>query len=75
MIQTAITPKTPGTFKKTREVFKAVKGKLFRTETQQIATTSVDDQLDTLKKLKALLDDGAITQEEYDAKKAELLNM
>ena len=33
-----------------------------------------DDQFDKLKKLKALLDSGAITQSEYDAQKAKLLN-
>lgn len=74
-IQTAITPKFPGSFKKTREVFKAVKGKLFRTETQQIVAAKPDDQVETLKKWKELLDDGAITEEEYNAKKAELLNL
>lgn len=33
-----------------------------------------DDNLDKLKKLKALLDSGAITQAEYDAQKAKLLS-
>jgi len=33
-----------------------------------------DDNLDKLKKLKALLDAGAITQAEYDAQKKKLLN-
>ncbi len=43
-------------------------------ETQQITeTSSVDDKLNTLTKLKALLDDGVITQEEFDKKKKELL--
>ena len=43
----------------------------------QAATTTViqqsDDNLDKLKKLKALLDSGAITQSEYDAQKKKLL--
>jgi len=41
------------------------------------ATTIIqkpDDNLDKLKKLKALLNSGAITQAEYDAQKAKLLN-
>lgn len=33
------------------------------------------DNLDKIAKLKSLLDDGAITQEEYDAKKKELLGL
>lgn len=33
------------------------------------------DAADELKKYKELLDAGAITQEEYEAKKAQLLNM
>jgi hypothetical protein len=33
-----------------------------------------DDQFDKLKKLKGLLDSGAITQSEYDTQKAKLLN-
>ena len=34
-----------------------------------------EDEIEKLKKYKELLDDGAITQEEYDKKKKELLNL
>ena len=34
-----------------------------------------NSDLDEIKKLKELLDCGAITQEEYDAKKKQLLNL
>ncbi|QQL51073.1 SHOCT domain-containing protein [Mucilaginibacter ginkgonis] len=38
------------------------------------ALTSESDKLDQIKKLKALLDSGAITKEEYEAEKKKLLN-
>ena len=38
-------------------------------------TSSEEDNLDKIKKLKELLDMGAITQEEFDEKKKELLNL
>ena len=38
-------------------------------------SASEDDNLDKIKKLKELLDIGAITQEEFDEKKKELLNL
>jgi hypothetical protein len=43
-------------------------------KTQAVVVSSTDDNLDKLKKLKALLDSGAITQAEYDAQKKKLLN-
>jgi|GEM_PF-420587 len=36
---------------------------------------SVDDQIETLKKLKDLLDTGIITQEEFDAKKKQIIGL
>ena len=41
---------------------------------QQPTKSARDEALDQLEKLAKLRDSGAITQEEYDAKKAELLN-
>ncbi|MFB9841096.1 SHOCT domain-containing protein [Mucilaginibacter ginsenosidivorans] len=43
-------------------------------QVQATVVTQSDDQFDKLKKLKALLDSGAITQAEYDAQKKKLLN-
>lgn len=37
--------------------------------------TSVDDQIETLKKLKDLLDTGIITKEEFDAKKKQIMGL
>ena len=43
-------------------------------ETKQITEApSTEENIETLKKMKALLDDGTITQEEFDKKKKELL--
>lgn len=39
------------------------------------ANYSTDSNLEDIKKLKSLLDDGAITQDEYDKKKKQLLNL
>ena len=36
---------------------------------------SIDQQLETLKKLKDALDSGILTQEEFDAKKKEVLGL
>lgn len=36
---------------------------------------SIDQQIETLKKLKSLLDAGILTQEEFDAKKKEVMNL
>lgn len=38
-------------------------------------STSLDDQIETLKKLKDLLDAGILSQEEFDAKKREILGL
>lgn len=40
---------------------------------QCVAKPSFDEQVETLKKLKDLLDMGVLTQEEFDAKKREVL--
>lgn len=39
------------------------------------SATPVDDQIETLKKLKDLLDTGIITQEEFDAKKKQIMGL
>lgn len=39
------------------------------------AATSLDDQVETLKKLKELVDMGILTQEEFDAKKKQVLGL
>lgn len=39
------------------------------------STTSLDDQIETLKKLKDLLDLGILSQQEFDAKKREILGL
>ena len=43
--------------------------------TTVVATTLPSDEVDQLKKYKGLLDDGVITQEEFDAKKKQLLDL
>ena len=42
---------------------------------ERAATPSLDDQIETLKKLKDLLDAGILSQEEFDAKKREVLGL
>lgn len=42
---------------------------------QQPASASTEDPIETIRKLKGLLDIGAITQEEFEAKKRQLLNL
>ena len=46
---------------------------LFGKKNEKSAQTAQEDVFETIKKLSALKDIGAITQEEFDAKKAELL--
>lgn len=46
-----------------------------QTSGQAAATQSLDDQIETLKKLKDLLDLGVLSQEEFDAKKREVLGL
>ena len=43
--------------------------------TQQQASASVDEQLETLRKLKELLDAGILNQDEFDAKKKQILGL
>lgn len=42
---------------------------------QQAAPRSIDDDIETLKKLKELLDAGILTQEEFDAKKQQVMGL
>ncbi len=40
-----------------------------------VSTASLDDQIETLKKMKELVDVGVLTQEEFDAKKKDILGL
>lgn len=44
-------------------------------ETQSSKTMSYDEQIETINKMKALLDTGVLTQEEFDLKKKEILGL
>ena len=55
----------------TKEIIKEAKGN----GTDQKEKLSYDEQIDVLNKLKALLDAGILTQEEFDAKKKEILGL
>lgn len=48
---------------------------LFNKINKKVKKTSDEDPIETIKKLKELLDIGVLTQEEFDAKKKELLNL
>ncbi|MDE6413285.1 MAG: SHOCT domain-containing protein [Eubacterium sp.] len=48
---------------------------LFNKLSKKIGKSTDEDPIETVKKMKSLLDIGAITQEEFDAKKKELLNL
>lgn len=43
--------------------------------TAQAAARSVDEQIEAVKKLKELLDAGILTQDEFDRKKKEVMNL
>ena len=58
----------------TKEVFKLTDGIFRRKETKQIAAPA-DEELDAIKKLKELLDENIITQEEFEIKKKEILHL
>ena len=77
VVKTAVNTTTPsGKFTKAKTVLKFANGFIQQKETKQVTeTSSADENLETLKKLKALLDDGAITQEEFETKKKELLSI
>ncbi|MGM9683402.1 MAG: SHOCT domain-containing protein [Eubacteriales bacterium] len=55
----------------TKEIIKEAKGN----STDQKEKLTYDQQIDALNKLKALLDAGILTQEEFDAKKKEILGL
>lgn len=62
--------------KATTTVLTLANGMIQKKETKQITETpTTEDNIEILKKLKALLDDGTITQEEFDKKKKELLSL
>ena len=44
-------------------------------QTESAKTSSLDNQIETLKKLKELLDAGILSQDEFDAKKREILGL
>jgi hypothetical protein len=77
VVKTAINAVPQGTFSKTKAVARKLANGLIQTkETQQITTTpSATENLETLRTLKTLLDEDAITQEEFEAKKKELLDL
>lgn len=50
-------------------------GRAPETRTNAAPEPSLDEQLETLKKLKELMDAGILTQEEFDAKKREVLGL
>lgn len=76
-VKTAVNIATPaGKFKKTKAVLKIANGAIQTKETKKITETpSQNNNLETLKQLKSLLDEGVITQDEFDIKKKELLNL
>ena len=41
----------------------------------QAAALSFDEQIEAVKKLKTLLDDGILSQEEFDIKKKEIMSL
>lgn len=49
--------------------------KLMQEEKEETGDLSYEKQIETLKKFKHLLDEGIITQEEYDAKKKEIMGL
>lgn len=72
--KTAVSVTPSGTFQKTKAIVKMANGLIKQRETKQITeTSSTKNNLETLRTLKMLLDEGAITQEEFDKKKKELL--
>lgn len=74
--KTAVNATPAGKFTKTKAVLKLANGFIQKKETQQITETpSTKDNLETLRTLKILLDEGAITQEEFDTKKKELFDV
>lgn len=77
VVKTAVNTTTPnGKFTKAKNVIKFANGVIKQKETKQITnTSSTESNLETLKQLKALLDDGTITQEEFEIKKKELLSL
>ena len=74
-IQSAVSATTTGKITKAKTtVLTLANGIVQHKETKQITEAhSTEENIETLKKMKALLDDGTITQEEFDKKKKELL--
>ena len=61
-----------------KDVIDAAKDTLQQTqsnETDKKASLTYDEQVDALNKMKSLLDAGVLTQEEFDAKKKEILGL
>lgn len=59
----------------TKEIINKKTNSIESTQTQKESTSSFEDQVESLKKLKSLLDAGIITQEEFDTKKKQILNL
>lgn len=61
--------------KNREEIKNTIMSKMAESNLNSAISSSQNNSADMLKKYKDLLDDGAITQEEYDAKKKELLGL
>ena len=52
-----------------------IEGGFFKKKEKQALVLTPDEQMDATRKLKSLLDEGAITQEEYEKKKKEIMSL
>ncbi len=77
--QFGVDPRNPYSNDFFKVVYAEYRASLIRTSPEQVGTPSgaaqgpIEMPADTIKKLKALRDDGILTQEEFDSKKEELL--
>ncbi len=71
----SVPPHLAGNFPRTEFVFSCVQSGYQPTNaTNALESENQTDKYDKIRKLKQLLDDGAITRSEYDAEKSKLLN-
>ena len=64
-----------GDLEKMEQIYNYIDGRIREIKTQGTQGTSATSSADELKKFKELLDSGIITQEEFDAKKKQLLGL